>query len=164
MGTAVLAQSGKHLLTRPSLQEIPLLERQMQGRKMNYRFNITVSKDYFPGAASFKLANPLVYERRSGGGRTEVSYFYSEPDKKVRLIEYSYDRFAGDSTSLKQLFADNDRVFTDWFKKPGHLTTELHDNWWQQLQVWENDTVYLKQFIVIGDATYRVRVLVSWKG
>jgi hypothetical protein len=162
MGAVMLAQSGNHLLVRPSLQEIPLIEKKKQGRKINYRFNITVSQNYFPGAASLQLANPLVYTRPDSGGRTEVSYFYSEPDRKVRLIEYSYDRPASDSNFLKRMFADNDRFFTNHFKKPGSLTAEAHDNWWQQLQVWESDTVYLKQFIVIGDGTYRVRVLVSW--
>jgi len=157
------AQLEQYQLTKPSLHEVPSIEKKMRGKKVDYNFNVTVSKNYFPGAASFNLANPLVYYRPATNGRVEVSYFYSQPDRVVRLIEYSFDKPASDSTLLKQFFTANENYFGNWFKKRGSVTTEVHDNWWQQLEVWENDTVYVKQFIVVGDATYRVRVLVSWK-
>jgi hypothetical protein len=153
----------QYQLQRPVLQDIPAIEKKLRGQKKDYRFTITVSKTYFPGAAAYTLANPLVYHRPGSNGISEVSYFYSVPDKVVRLIEYSYDKSAADSALLKQFFAANDAYFTNWFKAPGSLSSEVHDNWWQQQQVWENDALHVKQFIVIGADTYRVRVLVSWK-
>jgi hypothetical protein len=150
-------------LQRPLLKTIPVTEKVMQGKKFNYNFNITVAKDYFPGAALYKLANPLVYYRPDDSNRIEVTYFYSIADNIVRLVEYSYDRPANDSTILKQRFAANDSSFTTWFKKPPVVSSELYPTWWQQMSTWQNESVYVKQFIVIGENTYRLRVLVSWK-
>jgi hypothetical protein len=150
-------------LEKPALKAIPAIEKAMQGKKFDYYFPITVAKDYFPGAAVYKLANPLVYYRPDGTGRAEVSYFYSQPDKIVRLIEYSFDREAMDTVLLKQRFEANDSAFSAWFKRPALLTNEFHATWWQKMATWENDYVHVKQFIVIGENTFRLRVLVSWK-
>jgi hypothetical protein len=162
-GNAQLVDYQQYQLNRPSLQDVPGIEKKMRGKKNDYNFNITVSKNYFPGAANLKLANPLVYNRPSNKGKVEVSYFYSQPDKVVRMIEYSFDKPATDSSLLKQFFASNDSYFSGLFDKPATTLHEVQDIWWQTIQTWENNLVFVKQFIVIGASTYRVRVLVSWK-
>jgi hypothetical protein len=163
-GNAQVEENQQYQIKRPTLQDIPGIEKKMRGKKSDYNFNITVSKNYFPGAANLKLANPLVYQRPSSShGRQEVSYFYSQQDKVVRLIEYSFDKPVSDTSLLKQFFASNDSYFSGFFDKPATTFHEVHDTWWQKIQTWENNLVFVKQFIVIGAATYRVRVLVSWR-
>jgi hypothetical protein len=162
-GNAQFGEYQQYQLTRPTLQEIPAIEKRMRGKKVDYNFNITVSKNYFPGAAAYVLANPYVYHRPGSNGKEEVSYFYSQQDKVVRLIEYSFDKPAKDSSLLKQFFASNDSYFSGFFDKPATTFHEVQDNWWQKIQTWENNLVFVKQFIVIGAGTYRVRVLVSWR-
>jgi hypothetical protein len=171
MPFAAQAQLPAFQFDRPALKDIPLTEKMMKGKRFEYNFPITVAKDYFPGATKHKLANPFVYYRPDGntaaaggaGQRIEVSYFYSVPDKIVRLVEYSFDRTAADTAALKQQFAYNDSSFSAFFKKPAAVSTEIHDTWWQQIDIWENERLHIKQFIVIGENTYRLRVLVSWK-
>lgn len=160
---AQVVEHQQYQISRPSLQDIPGLEKKMRGKKIDYNFNITVSKNYFPGAGNLRLANPMVYQRPSNSGKTEVSYFYSQNDKVVRLIEYSFDKTAADSSLLKQFFTANDSYFSGLFDRPAISFDEVHDTWWQKIQTWETNLAFVKQFIVIGDGTYRVRVLVSWK-
>lgn len=160
---AQIVEYQQYQITRPNLQDISALEKKMRGKKTDYSFNITVSKNYFPGAANLQLANPLVYQRPTRNGKTEVSYFYSQPDKVVRLIEYSFDKPMADTALLKQFFAANETYFSDLTKHAAISFDEVHDTWWQRIQTWETNLVFIKQFIVIGDGTYRVRVLVSWK-
>ncbi len=163
---SVFASSGQiasFQLERPVYNNIQLLEKKMLGKKFDYNFPITVSKDYFPGAASYRLANPLVYYRPDGKNRVEVSYFYSVSDKIVRLVEYSFDRTAADTVLLKKQFASNDSSFSVFFKQDAVVTNEIQSTWWQQMNTWENEKVHIRQFIVIGENTYRLRVLVSWK-
>jgi hypothetical protein len=150
-------------LERPELRTIPNIEKKMLGKQFSYNFPITVSKDYFPGAASYKLANPLVYYRPNGKDRVEVSYFYSLPDKVIRLVEYSFDKTAADTVLLKRQFAANDSSFSAYFKMQASISSEMHATWWQQMNIWENEKVHIRQFMVIGENTYRLRVLVSWK-
>jgi hypothetical protein len=150
-------------LEKPAFKTIPAIEKKMQGRKFEYNFAITVAKNYFPGSAIYKLANPLVYYRPDGNYRSEVSYFYSVPDNIVRLVEYSFDMNATDTTLLKQRFEANDSAFSAYFKKEAAVTHEFHPTWWQQMAIWENEDIHIKQFMVIGENTYRLRVLVSWK-
>jgi hypothetical protein len=150
-------------LERPGIKNIRLLEKKMLGKQFNYNFPITVSKDYFPGAAAYRLANPMVYYRPDGKNRVEVSYFYSAADKIVRLVEYSFDKAAADTVLLKQQFASNDSSFSAYFKTQATVTSEMNATWWQQMNTWDNEKVHLRQFIVIGENTYRLRVLVSWK-
>jgi hypothetical protein len=160
---AVSGQLPSFQLERPELKNIQLLEKKMMGKQFNYNFPITVSKDYFPGAAAYRLANPLVFYRPDGKNRMEVSYFYSAGDKIIRLIEYSFDRAAVDTVSLKQQFASNDSSFSAYFKSQATISREMHATWWQQMNIWENEKVHIRQFIVIGENTYRLRILVSWK-
>jgi hypothetical protein len=160
---AATGQLASFQLERPEFKNIQLLEKKMQGKQFSYNFPITVSKDYFPGASTYKLSNPLVFYRPDGKNRLEVSYFYTTADKIIRLIEYSFDRAAADTLLLKQQFAANDSAFSAYFNKSASITTEMQPTWWQQMNTWENERVHLKQFIVIGENTYRLRVLVSWK-
>ncbi len=161
---AASGQIASFQLERPEFKNIQFIEKKMQGKKFDYNFPITVSKDYFPGASTYRLANPLVYYRPDGTNRAEVSYFYSAGDKIVRLIEYSFDRAAADTVLLKQQFASNDSSFSAYFKQKPAVTSEVNPTWWQQMNTWQNEKVHLKQFIVIGENTYRLRVLISWKG
>jgi hypothetical protein len=160
---AVSGQIASFQLERPELKNIQLLEKKMLGKQFNYNFPITVSKDYFPGASSYRLANPMVYYRPDGKSRVEVSYFYSVSDKIVRLIEYSFDKAAADTVLLKQQFASNDSSFSVYFKTQAIVSNEIQATWWQQMNTWENEKAHIRQFIVIGENTYRLRVLVSWK-
>jgi hypothetical protein len=160
---AATGQLASFQLERPEFKNIQLLEKKMLGKQFSYNFPITVSKDYFPGATTYRLANPLVYYRLNGKDRVEVSYFYSAPDKIVRLVEYSFDKAAADTLSLKQQFASNDSSFSAYFKSQATISSEMHATWWQQMNTWDNEKVHIRQFIVIGENTYRLRVLVSWK-
>lgn len=158
-----IAQESKLQFENPRFSEIQSIEQTEGGRKYTYSFAISVSKNYFPNSDNFNLAAPVIYFRNTYPLKTEVDYFYSLPDSIVRLKEYTWNSSNSTIDSLKVLFEKNKETISTYLKDNGTTTFEDHTTWTQKTIIWENETTYVKQFMVIGSSTYRVRVLVSWK-
>lgn len=161
----VKSQKINFSLDRPSLQKIDLMESSHGGKLVNFGMQVTfrVSKNYFPNSDSFNLAQPLVYERETQPLKTMVIYYYSIPDSTVRLVEYTCNGTGDKVSQLNKIFEDNAEQFSKGFGNKGTSTSENHEDWTQKTTIWENNVVYIKQFMVTGSYTYRVRVLMSWK-
>jgi len=157
------SQKNQFVLNRPPLSSIDSIENVNKGEKFEVKFSISVSKDYFPNADKFNLANPLIYFRKGDIFTTEMNYYYSIPDNIIRLVSYSWDGNKKLSSNLSSLFEDNATYFNKYFKTPGEMKMEKHEGWEQKSLTWQNDIVYVHQFFVSGESTNRVRVLISWK-
>lgn len=157
------SQEKDFLLLRPLLNSIDSIEMANKGEEFEATFKISVSSNYFPNAAKFNLANPLIYFRKTGIFNTEMNYYYSVPDSIIRLVSYSWDGNAALSGKLNSLFENNSTYFAKYFGQTGEIKNETHDTWTQKSLTWQNDTVYVYQFMVSGQRTNRVRVLISWK-
>ena len=160
---AANCQKDQFMLVRPSLNTIDSIEKNNNGEKFEFSFSIKVSKDYFPGADKFNLANPFVYFRKHEIFSLEMNYFYSIPDSIVRLISYSWGGSQKSSSQLSSLFEENSVYFNKYFGTNGEFKSEKHEDWEQKSLTWQNDLVHVHQFFVSGQTTNRVRVLISWK-
>lgn len=147
---------------RPAINEIAAIEAKESGKAFSYgaAVRFTVSKGYFPGEEKYNLDNPLTW-RRTEPLKIQVQYYYSLPDSIVRLAEYTLNN--ADTVLLKQVFENNMNQVATRLGKEKTDATEYHEDWNQRTVTWENTEGYVKQFMVIGSGTYRVRVLVSWK-
>lgn len=157
------AQDYNFLLQRPLLNSIDSIEKVEKGEKFEAPFTISVSKNYFPNADKFDLANPLIFFRKENPFRLEMNYYYSVPDNVVRLISYSWDGNSKQTDKLNSIFEKNAEYFSSHFGKKGEIKNEIHDTWSQKSLTWQNDIVHIHQFMVTGKNTNRVRVLISWK-
>lgn len=145
-----------------SINEIDSVEKQAGGKRQDLGSHIrfTISKNYFPGADKYSLANPITFFR-GDPLRLVVQYYYSLPDGIIRLAEFTLNR--ADTALLKKVFNNNASKLTGEFGNPVSDKNEQHDTWWGETTIWENGNTHIEQFIIIGSGTYRVRVLVSWK-
>ena len=133
----------KFSFTRPQLSEIAFVEQQSSGTRIYKSFKIGVAKDYFPDADKFRLGQPLLYLRDTATVGTQITYFFSEPDSLVRLVEYSWDASRGKQNVIEPLYELNKKSITKVLKQHGNETIETHGTWSQKTTVWENDTVHM---------------------
>jgi len=158
-----LAQAKNFSLTRPAINEIVSIEKSNGGKLFETSIHFSVSKDYFPNADKFQLGNPFIYFREGRLFNLELNYYYSLPDSIIRLVSYSWNGSKETSDELTNIFNENAKIFSALFGLAGLENNEKHDGWDGRNIIWENDTVYVKQFQVISQSTNRVRVLLSWK-
>lgn len=157
------AQDYDFPIHRPLLSSIDSIEKAAKGEKFDAPFMISVSKNYFPNADKFDLANPLIFFRKDSPFQLEMNYYYSLPDNVIRLVSYSWDGNSKQTDHLNSLFEKNAKYFTGYFGKSGEIKNEVHDTWTQKSLTWQNELVHIYQFMVTGQGTNRVRVLISWK-
>ena len=157
------SQKNEFLLIRPLLSSIDSIEKANNGEIFHTSFTISVSKDYFPNADKFHLANPLIFFRKGKIFNTEMNYYFSLPDSAIRLVSYSWNGSQKLTEDLNYLFETNASYFSKYFGQGGEIKNETHETWTQKTIIWENTIVHVKQFMVLGQGTYRVRVLISWK-
>jgi hypothetical protein len=157
------SQQNDFLLQRPVVKSVDSIEQANKGEKFEASFKISVAADYFPNADKFNLDNPLIFFRKSGSFTTEMNYYYSVPDSIIRLVSYSWDGNQKSSGELKTLYESNANYFSKYFGKAGVGKDETHSDWSQKSLTWQNDIVYVYQFLVSSRGTNRVRVLISWK-
>ncbi len=148
---------------RPQLSEIVSIEQQSGGTRIYKTFKIGVVKDYFPDAEMFSLAQPLLYLRDTSTVGTSITYFFSEPDSLVRLVEYSWDASRGKHNLIESLYESNKTSISKSLQKEGNETTEIHDEGSEKTIVWQRDSVHIKQFMLIEGKPSRTRALISWK-
>ena len=149
-------------LTRPDLDKVDSIETENGGIRIFKPYTIGVSKDYFPNADKFDLEQPLLYIRDTAKLRTGVSYFFSKPDSTIRLVEYSWDA-SKEINEIERLFHHNKEVISQLLGQPGKETINNQQTWSQKTIIWQNDSVYVMQFMLIEGEPSRTRVLISWK-
>jgi hypothetical protein len=69
------------------------IEKELKSKGFKASYKISISTDYFPGAAIYDLEQPILYVRPDNDfiNDLEVQYFYTKTDEKVRLIVYNWD-------------------------------------------------------------------------
>ena len=139
------------------------MEQQSGGVRIYKPFKIGVAKDYFPDADKFSLGQPLIYLRDTSTVETQVTYFFSEPDNLVRLVEYSWNASRVKPNLIESLFESNKESINRILRLTGTETTETHETWSQKTIVWQSDSVHVKQFMLAQGKPSRTRVLISWK-
>lgn len=151
-------------LNRPDVKKIDSIESANEGKQLNYNgITFTVSKNYFPNSDSFSLAQPISYRRETKPLKTSIEYYYSTPDNIVRLVEFTWNSSNENIKYLNEIFENNAIQFSQMIGNKGKTETEDHGDWSQKTTIWQNEKAYVKQFMVNGSGTYRVRVLLSWK-
>ena len=153
--------AGQHFnFNRIRVSAINSLEKGSGAKRVFYDYPIGVAGDYFPGREKFALAQPIIYRKKINNFTFETSYFYSRTDSFVRLIEYAWE--GTDKSGIPRFYTivkNNKRKLSAYFGNPGKEipATEVKS----ETAIWENELVYVEQFIAPG--LYRIRVLVSWK-
>ncbi|MEJ8840892.1 hypothetical protein WG954_00760 [Lacibacter sp. H375] len=149
------------IFTRPAFVKIDSIELANNGLRIYAPYKISVSKNYFPNADKFRLGTPLLFVRDTSTISTAVTYFFSEPDSVIRLVEYSWNR-GKDKNEIERLFNFNDSAISKQLRNQGIKTLNKKDTWSQVTKIWTSDSVYVKQFMLIEGAPSRTRVLISW--
>jgi hypothetical protein len=162
-----ISQTTSFAYQRKSIGEIDSAETFLRSKKQTFNFKISVSPDYLPGLNTSNLANPISYQRITQDLSLKVQYFYSAPDSITRFVEYSWDGNKNNRKKLLKLFEENKITIS------GHLATskgtiikawDSGQNMWNGRTItWENNDVFIKQFLIFGGINYRVRVLILWK-
>lgn len=148
----------------PDHESIDKTEKRFSSSEVIHTYGIGLSNEYFPGVKNFDFAQPKIYTRKNEDIKTVVSYFYTEKDKTVRLIEYSWDGLKN-SDSIKEIYNKNELTMNAYFNKKGNLTTADVANYWQEELSWENEKIFVFQFI-LGDKSknaYRTRLIIRRK-
>lgn len=160
----VNCQKIKFSLNRPSLQKIDSFETKNNGvLKTNHSVAYSISKNYFPNSDNFNLAQPISYLRETKPLKTSVQYFYSVPDSIIRLLQYTCNSTSDGVSELNKVFENNAAQFSEILGKKGETKIENEDDLTKKSTVWENEVIYINQFIITSSNTHRVRVLISWK-
>lgn len=160
------AQRPSFNLDSPRFDSIFSIEKENGGQQKTYNYPIYVSKDYFPNSTNFNLANPIIFARRNNDFDLNISYYFSANDSVIRLIEYSWDLKSSKIKKIDKLFAKNQKALSEHFKYQGTKTRKIKmdSNDWERLTIiWEDESCYVNQFMIKGQGTYRIRVLISWK-
>lgn len=110
----------------------------------------------------FAFGKALLFVRDTSTLRTGVTYFFSEPDSIIRLVEYSWNSGRRDKNEIQRLFDFNDSAISKQLSNKGIKTLNKQDTWSQVTKIWTTDAVYIKQFMLIEGDPSRTRVLVSW--
>jgi hypothetical protein len=81
------------------------IEKDSKAEEKIVTYQISIAKDYFPGATKYDLAQPLIFIRDEKGapGIMRVEYFYTKSDEKVRLIVYTLDSKSNTANTSKRL-------------------------------------------------------------
>jgi len=131
-----------------------------KANKIKHTYTIGVSEDYFPNRVKFVLEQPIIYGKKSGNFKNEISFFYTKADSLVRLIEYEWegDENAADS-AYYEIVNKNKETISKYFQS---TPTEIPETETKAAKsIWENELVFVQQLIMPG--LQRIRILVSWK-
>ncbi|WP_354432442.1 hypothetical protein [Mucilaginibacter sp. UYP27] len=112
------------------------------------------------------MANPRIYKHNFIPFNEAVSYFFSLPDSTLRLVEYNWEGSIEKKEELGRLFNANKELISTQIQDqyPQFKETDNGgDNWKGITDNWETDKCYIKQFIILGSGTYRVRLIIIWK-
>lgn len=162
--TCVCSQPVNFSFNRPAVKNLDSIEAANNGKTFVYEgITFGLSKNYFPGSDNFKLGQPINSNRLPGATSIQVSYYYSLPDSIIRLAEYTWNLAKQNINQLDEIFNANGKLFSNKVGSEGETTFEDHGTWNQKTTIWQNGDLYIKQFMVKGSGTYRVRVLISWK-
>ncbi|OYU78860.1 MAG: hypothetical protein CFE23_16635 [Flavobacterium sp. BFFFF1] len=151
-----------YTLIRPNIRTIDSLELQQSGIRIYKPFDINLSDSYFPNSKKYKFAQPLLYLRKNENMNTVVSYFFTEKDSIVRLVEYAWNTMK-DGDSISELYKYNEEYFNQYFKNQAKHKSEVHPGWKQKMTTWENDSINIFHFILSHDEPERTRVIIRFK-
>ena len=126
--------------------------------------NPPTSQGYFPELnKKYNFSQPIFYTRRNGFLETEVSYYYSKKDNVVRLISYSWDKIKS-SDSVHNVYNQNAKLFSKYFQNKGVIKNIKESTYWEDEIRWENDRIYVFQFILGNKkGAYRTRTIIQLK-
>lgn len=158
-----IATTTDFCLQRPGIHEIDSIEKRSHGVRLYPSYKITVSQDYFPNSEKFNLGQPFVYTRDYSTVKSQVTYYFSIPDSIVRLVEYNWNAAGNGHNTISQLFSTNKLLLSKYFKNEGAGSERIEEAWSRKDIVWENDSTFVKQFMLIQGQPTRTRVLISWK-
>ena len=133
------------------------------GIEMRKPYKVTLGESYFPEIEKYKFHQPIVYFRDTSNITTIISYFFTEKDSLVRLIEYSWSKPQDNDSIISEIYTNNNKIIEAKFKIKSEVINESEDYWKQQTKIWENDSIYVKSFIFSSKTPDRTRVIIRQK-
>lgn len=159
----VEAQKETFVFERPGICCIDTMEVGLGSRLVKRKIIISIPDGYYPSAAEYRHGQPIIYFRTMQRLQPEVYYYFSVPDSTIRLIQYTWNGTATQSKYLSKIYEHNAAELSARMKEVGEQETINHDGWVETKQTWEDANTYVKQTMISGSGTYRVKVLISWK-
>jgi hypothetical protein len=121
---AFCQEENTFILDQIPIEQIRPLEKRLNSKELTIGLKMTIPPDFFPGAATLDLEQPLMFIRPQPAaiGNVEVEYFYTKNDNKLRLIVYNWNS-NGDYTGLH--FKDIESWIGTYEKKFAELLNYL---------------------------------------
>jgi len=144
--------------TQIKIESIDSLRNIDKAKKITHSYTTGVSSDYFPDRMKFALEQPIIYGKKLGAFKNEISFFFTKRDSVVRLIEYEWegDENATDS-AYYEIVNENKIIISKYFNA---LPTEIPETESKAAKsIWENEQVFVEQLMMPG--LQRIRVLIS---
>ena len=162
-------------------------EKSINKKISSLEMNVSLSKSIYPLVDTYRLANPVIIQRRKTGFLPlYAEYFYSEPDSIIRYISYDWEKdkygnffkkqeiWNGQSKKLKEYNSEYEKIKSNLIVQLGEPTTHDtepqktesssgKDDYLSRNTVWETDNYYSKFNMIFEATTYRIRWYYYWK-
>jgi hypothetical protein len=79
--------------SQSKVSDVVAFERQINPNPKVLSQNVTLSKDYYPLAEKYQVANPFIVQRdRIGYLPVYAEYYYTPEDSTLRLVSYDWEK------------------------------------------------------------------------
>lgn len=147
--------------------------------------NVSLSKDYYPLADKYKVANPVIVQREPLEYLPiYAEYFFTAGDSILRLVSYDWEKGRYDN------FFDKQKVWKEESKKFGIYNKEYErikkvlliqlgaptsadsaaknvrsdrGNYFTRNTLWESEDLHAELNMIFESMTYRIRLTIYWK-
>lgn len=167
------------------ISEVIAFEKSIDTNPTFLEQNVSMSKDYYPLADKYKVANPIIVKRKQSGTLPVFAeYFFTPGDSILRLVSYDWEKGRyGNFFDLQKIWKEESKHFERYnaeyervknelisqFGNPASTDTvakvEKSDNgeYLTRDTLWESEDLYVSLNMVFASTTYRVRVTIYWK-
>ena len=138
------------LFTKPYYLQIDSLER----FKNYYNFvfdSITVENADLISLSNFKELSSKQFVKQSAPVRNKVTYFYSQTDSSVSIIEYSWESDREEMDLMFKQLEKNKKRISNYFKSAGKAdyNDAFYRNWSGHVATWSNKNVTVIQWFYV---------------
>ncbi len=182
--TAAFAQE-KIWTKQTKISEVIAFEKSINSKAKFLSQNVSLSKDYYPLADKYRVANPVIVQREPLEYLPiYAEYFFTPNDSILRLASYDWEKGRYDNFFDKQkMWEEESKKFGIYNKEYERikkvLLTQLgtptstdttaktvssdRGTYFTRNTLWETEDVYAELNMIFESMTYRVRLTIYWR-
>jgi hypothetical protein len=167
------------------ISEVILFEKEINANAKFLNQNVSLSKDYYPLADKYQVANPIIVQREPLEYLPiYAEYYYTPEDSILRLVSYDWEKNRyGNFFDKQKMWEEESKKFETYNKEyerikkilisqlgtPASTDTKAktesseRGKYFTRETLWENENVHAELDMVFESMTYRVRLTLYWK-